>query len=1589
MKCIYNYKGKQFDNEATLNDYLLENEPLQSKYKDIVFDASTEQLQKLDKIESQVKDSESMVATYRIARANLKNRTENDDSYIGVQKPWTGTSEYMKLIRKPNGDLAFPDMISEELFARKYKKWLNGEFKDEQEMIDLFGSVGEAHPIEQADLDSYRKILESKWDYLHFYGTELHACMEAFFNTTHDGKKVRNFSDDFLINMYLPKKVDMSLLDKTKIAGMVKYARALEQDLYAKYGKDIKFYPEYKVTADTNQVDAAGDPIKLLGVIDLLIVDKDYNCHFIDYKASDKPYSSFDTAKILTYKYQFSIYNRLLRANNITMGDNNIISVAPIQMTNFRRNPNTGRWDFGGIDWEGAYNKQTGAIDKNLVLHDITEDTLGNININETVQTFLPAKITQTIQSTNLEDSDMKFMRSCFEFSDRDTYSNEQLARVFKKHTTKNTDTGKIEFRWGGKEDKAVKSFDTEQEVFAHIKSELNNFKANISSLTESLKRSFREAQKENTSNYQFNFNSTKIENKGGNATWLNSFLNRYANSTWEMLDCDAVVPFGILLFRNKYSGQIDTLKISSKLLKERLPFGKFNGSTLFANFRSDISEQSNTDSMALEAVNGNIELMESMFIINNLGKSLFKPGDKVGRVQVLNPKFNSAISASNSELLYNFNTLANFAGLKNNLFESEDIKMMVHYDLARSKMYEVVQLAKTPERANIYSKFSKFNSTISDMDKHSMNTDLQMKELLNLKKEFEQLYPNEFKQILEGDYEEALHPEIQVYNEILYSIAELKGYDFRQQLSDHDKWLNTCILKMHGTYTDNPGNLSSSTLNVVTQMCTEAYQNYRTDITANTADVRQVVEALKKDKNFSYLKETTFGNQVNLYKNILEFKDGDIYIKHLDDPTLTKAERDFAEYFLTQVNSRRYAADYTKYKNTQEYYQIPLATGGNNSMASKVGLLNAFKSRISYWNPSKILERVREYSEGFINENMENEYGKNRQDVWEMTNLFDYGFEHREDALASLKNPELNLETLLLKYMGACSMKENLDAVFPVIKASLIHLTCSGELQNAKFENDIQYLKDYVKNKIFNRSIVEEKWKKHTEITKAVMSAASRLCLNFSLIQSPYQLLDGIWKNISLVYRKPDGSDAFSAKNIKSAYLSVIKDMVHFGNSRTKCQLLNEYYALNDMDTNSYIDAIKTDRHGFWSFWSTFAYKFASRPDYYNRLTIFGAQMRGDGCWDAHSVVDGKLVYDWTKDTRFSAFAKGDKSNKELYDQQYGLYISTARQLIRERTKNSDGSMFKMGEALPKAYTTKQSEGYKSLSDKLYGYYAHEKKSMIHATGVGSMLMQMKTYWSGKKNQYLGPGGIYIQGKMVQKEENGQKLWYAMDKDGTVSNIPTTTNTGIPFMVWQGRWEEGIASTLIAIGKASVEGVKKGGLADALGVIKADIWNNKDENLRTAYRANIKQFCYDTTMWLLVGTFISNMMLSLYKDAEKDDKKNKTLESALNLTAIGLGKKIIDSSFDDSNYFKTLFGGIIGYDRGGWTPFSLSYLNTFAKNWWGLFAGNDKTFMDATINSAAFTKQLSPVLHYFVDPLDPPKTKEEKAEERAEKRNK
>ena len=146
---------------------------------------------------------------------------------------------------------------------------------------------------------------------------------------------------------------------------------------------------------------------------------------------------------------------------------------------------------------------------------------------------------------------------------------------------------------------------------------------------------------------------------------------------------------------------------------------------------------------------------------------------------------------------------------------------------------------------------------------------------------------------------------------------------------------------------------------------------------------------------------------------------------------------------------------------------------------------------------------------------------------------------------------------------------------------------------------------------------------------------------------------------------------------------------------------------------------------------------------------------MRADGSWDAHEVKNGELIYNFDKDARYKALRESPKNSTE-YKEAFSRYLAALEQFKKEGVTNLDGSELKVGDDLPRAYTNQQAQAMKAIADNMYGYYNHENKSLFATTLMGGLAMQMKTYWSAKKNQFLAPGGVKLMGKYEDYKENG-----------------------------------------------------------------------------------------------------------------------------------------------------------------------------------------------------------------------------------------
>lgn len=177
----------------------------------------------------------------------------------------------------------------------------------------------------------------------------------------------------------------------------------------------------------------------------------------------------------------------------------------------------------------------------------------------------------------------------------------------------------------------------------------------------------------------------------------------------------------------------------------------------------------------------------------------------------------------------------------------------------------------------------------------------------------------------------------------------------------------------------------------------------------------------------------------------------------------------------------------------------------------------------------------------------------------------------------------------------------------------------------------------------------------------------------------------------------------------------------------------------------------------------------------------------------------------------------------------------------------------------------------------------------MVHSYTLGALWMQMRTFWSGKKNQYLGGQGIKLKGRYAQQKDANGNLLYLTEENGRM--IPTTENTGVPVVKWEGEWQEGIMLTLSQLISGTFQG-------DGLKHTFEDMWYNEDEKLRNLYRANLRQIQYDLLMFFIVGSLVTGTLADWDDENMKKAKDSRDIDDAAIAAAAHMACKMVSSSF-------------------------------------------------------------------------------------------
>lgn len=1608
MICKYKYGGKEFT-ETQLDDFLVEKGEYLDKLDlafDTIADTPTYQLEAQSIIKSIEKDSKALRDLADLRRAQY---TEEGETMVEYKPPYYGVNKYLATIIQETHDglQLFPEFRSEDFWMRRKKLWLEGQFSDnekeilfdndEQKLQDWISKGWDnTSDLGKQELQRMQDEVVYKWKQQADMGTEIHKAYQLYFSNL-GNKDIRKLLEDNLNKDLVPDAI---------IDQIIVQAETLHTKLKNKFGDNAQFYTELDVTQTLDE-QYKGEEVRLLGIIDLLVIDRFGNVHVIDYKTSIKPYDQFDTSKKAAFTYQLATYQRMLQRYGLKTRCEESALIVPIEMTNFKKvgkwtDPDDGKehdkWSYDGIkEFAGTWVDITDRVNKESVVDKLNE--------------FIPTREWITLTTDKLQDSISQYMKLVFPHYGERAYSDEDIRDLIKEHKGFDVnDNGYMVFHMdkANFKDIVVKAdnrVQAEQEMFNKVakyirswpEKRANMFQDTISMLKRMMENPALEADFKH---------SYKLEDETGQMEWFKSIFEPYYgnNTTYELLNdtpqlSEMLNKNGIIAILNHNSRQIDFIKLSTQNLYGLYKFRDSKGNvikdrnTLIGRDVTDLTEQQKTNSLITMSTYGNIELMEMMLVINNLAPNFQKNArDSIGRVLVANPITNRGITMSNEELLYNYSRLNDIQEIPNDnlLQKGTPIKFASRYMILSNQLADIYAPNGYMETNRKYKMIESCKNALEDTPESQAQDKIRA-----LEKFIKAMQDNGFK--MDTNPQTQNNMETRLYNNAVLALAELKGIKFRQQIEKYGNWFQSLKFwekGLNSLQTDNPGHMNNETLNLMAKLVFEWNQGVRDDLQAMKPKLDLLVNKLKNDKGFNKVLEYTVGNQASLYSRMIYTdSQGDLllvnpYEQTFNHPqlgtiTLTEAERDFLKYFLHEINIDRQRNNEALFEtqiqnNSKSYFMLPLVTGDTQSKLvanSKSTIENLQLNVLKYLqnlNPKTVARKVKQKLIDLNNLADKKEEEKLSDDqFFRMTTDFDRGYS--DDRLNFIKNPqggtnnfELNLETLLLKHKCAYATKQRVDEGVPMIKAALIHLTTMGNEQNRQFVNEIKYIRDFFKNKVKGETLVSDTFKPAEQVLSKLRSIASFMTLGFAPVQFFYQLLDGMWKDISLIIRKPDGerymgTSAFTFEHMSAAAKDAFGDM--FKGRNTKMSLLNQLYGLNDMDMNIYADRIKSDQWGIYN-WRSLAFYSASRPDYYNRLTIFGAQMRADGTWDAHSLKDGKLVYDFSKDKRFSLLQDSSKRNTKEYQAQLGLYYAIANQFIKEGTKNADGTLFSISKdsnvinALPKAYTTKDAESMKSVCDNLYGFYSNERKSMIQATTIGALWMQYRTYWSGKKNQYLQSGGIKLQGKWVQAEDkNGEKMFDVYDeKTGLVVSMPESQVPEgvekIPTFIWKGDWEEGIILTLTRLLQ---EAHNEGSLITAWSKMR-----QQDDNLSRVYKSNLQQLAYDLTMCAVVGSLVNLGTSTWLKELKKSRKEDTKFIDALEVAGANVLARSLSNSFLDFNFFES-----IGQPGVSWNPFAFTWAVNAVSNLYNLATG-DATFMQTLVRSSGSMKQIKPVYDYI-----------------------
>lgn len=1107
------------------------------------------------------------------------------------------------------------------------------------------------------------------------------------------------------------------------------------------------------------------------------------------------------------------------------------------------------------------------------------------------------------------------------------------------------------------------------QEILKKVQDTLedvnNEHNVVLSQLIDSIRNSY-SLGKPNLEARGFKFNTKYIEST------LAPYFRQYEDADgkmqyeWEFLtDPDGNGPLsnrGILLFKNKQTGQINTVVASTFRCRELIPL-KYRTKGILGEHVSDMGTTS-----YLTATYGNMELMRTAAILNEI---LPKLQGKLGDIQIITPyNRGEGLSRPAHYVMNEYSKCCEFLN-SNNLcstkfksnFKQDDFIDPVsiicqEYDwIANNKNSATVvnmglDIDGLKQQSTVAGKVKKLTELIETIE---TNGDPRPGRDKSRKT------PDEILSWLDSE-DPARRRLANIYKEAVQYINYHTGFKVAQVA-----YISTAerqFLPQYANADENVRHISSLYSKALDRVAKRFQDSY--------GSIRPLIEQFYEDKGYGKVNSAVQGSAESLYQKFYKHADGKLVYQFInpydtvESRELDATEKAFLKKALYHFNKVRAAAynkqfnftladinskEYQQYieTNKDSFFLVPLEKA-SKSHAHRVAIeqrIAKTKEAFERWRQIGTKKYLLELAEE--KRKLEFDDGKTKRDdsIYDMSvanqMLASETDEMRAIMLAKNEDYETNIEYLLADYTEKQIAKEELEKVGTYGRCMLfqMHLLGSQEGSNARklLMDSAKEIEDFMKQNLYGKSLLEDLSESFVQFLTPAKKLMTTLYIGANLRSAFRDSFEGLWQNMARTVSHFQTD--LTAKSILEGYKEAIQNVFKSDRSLNICSELCLRYRLSNTDAAKISERAKTGRGGIFNPEEAM-YSTLRGPDFLNRMTLFVARCKQDGVWDAFSMSeDGRLEYNWKKDARFRDFASGDPKSKAYKEAQSRYYTAIDTYNKEHGTNLSfDGNK----DPLPEPYGQDDIRQFKMFADGIYGAYDKSQKAKYEMGALGFVLGSFSTWLNGHMAAYFRRPGRYDeyftttnkQGEqLIRVNDAGNEEYF--DKHG---NIVEKLSDG-RFVNTETNEEVNPSECVPIVGKVPVpvQGIIYT-IGESVRVLFESGFDTKEWKDRVwqydVNQQNLNKLKYDALLWGIFAALFGFVLTPAYNDM----KKRKSVDNVLETAMIELLYKSSYHSFDG---FKGPVA-IADYILNSVEPSAPNVSITAVKDLWSTVLG-DKTF--------------------------------------------